>query len=113
MVSARKKAEEPIHSLPPARTPEQQENRMISLAMGLAEKQLIDGSASPTTINHYLKLATTKEQHELEKVRLENQLLKARTEQIGSQAKSEAMYKEAIEAFKHYSGNAEEDTFND
>ena len=113
MVSARKKAEEPIHSLPPARTPEQQENRMISLAMGLAEKQLIDGTASPTTINHYLKLATTKEQHELEKVKLENQLLKARTEQIGSQAKSEAMYKEAIEAFKHYSGNAEEDMFDD
>lgn len=78
---------------------------MISLAVGLAEKQLQDGTASPTIINHYLKLATTKEQHELEKVKLENKLLLARTEQIGSQAKSEAMYKEAIEAFRVYSGN--------
>lgn len=109
MVSARKKAGEPNHTRPPARTPEEQENRMISLAVGLAEKQLKDGTASPTIINHYLKLATTKEQHELEKVKLENQLLKARTEQISSQARSETMYKEAIEAFRVYSGNGSEE----
>lgn len=113
MASARKKADESSRTLPPARTPEQQENRMISLAIELAEKQLMDGTASPTIINHYLKLATTKEQHELEKVKLENQLLKARTDQISSQAKSEAMYKEAIEAFKLYSGNATEEEYDD
>lgn len=105
MAAARKKADESTRTLPPARTPEEQENRMISLAVGLAEKQLQEGSASPTIINHYLKLATTKEQHELEKIKLENKLLTARTEQIGSQAKSEAMYKEAIEAFRQYSGH--------
>lgn len=105
MASNRKSEDQPNNSVAPARTPEAQENRMISLAVGLAERQLIDGTASPTTINHFLKLATIREQREQEKLILENELLKARTEQIGSQAKSEAMYKEAIEAFRVYSGN--------
>ena len=105
MASARKDADQPERKRPPARTPEEQENRLISLAVGLAEKQLLDGTASPTTVNHFLKLATVREQREQEKLVLETKLLAARTEQIGSQAKSEAMYKEAIEAFRIYSGN--------
>lgn len=114
MASARKNADQSNPKRPPARTPEEQENRMISLAVGLAEKQLLDGTASPTTINHFLKLATVREQREQEKLRLETKLLEARTEQIGSQAKSEAMYKEAIEAFRQYSGHgSSEDDYDD
>lgn len=114
MASARKSAEQPTRKRPPATTPEAQENRLISLAVDLAERQLEDGTASPTTINHFLKLATVREQREREKLALENELLKARTEQIGSQAKSEAMYKEAIEAFRVYSGNGPvEDEYDD
>lgn len=114
MASARKNADQPEIKRQPARTPEEQENRMISLAVNLAEKQLLDGTASPTTINHFLKLATVREQREQEKLMLETKLLEARTEQIGSQAKSEAMYKEAIEAFRVYSGNGGgEEDFDD
>lgn len=90
---------------PPAKTPEEQEGRMISLAMNLAEQQLIDGTASSTTISHYLKLASTREQEEMKKLKAEVKLLEAREQQVGSQEENKQMYAEAIAAFKLYSGH--------
>lgn len=92
----------------PATSPEAQENRMISLAVDLAEKQLAEGTAATPVVVHYLKLATVREASEREKLKLENELLKARTDQIGSQANSEAMYSEALAAMRSYSGITEE-----
>ena len=40
----------------PALTPEARELQMISLAVDLAEKQLLEGTASSQVITHYLKL---------------------------------------------------------
>ena len=100
----RKQTEEAVPELRPATTAEEQENRMISLAVSLAEKQLRDGTATTPVISHYLRLATVKEKRELEKLSLENELLKARTEQIGSSARSEQLYEQAINAFRKYSG---------
>lgn len=57
----------------PALTPEARENQMISLAVDLAEKQLMEGTASSQVITHYLKLGSTKE-------RLEKEKLKKRTD---------------------------------
>ena len=48
----------------PALTPEARENQMIALAVDLAEKQLLEGTASSQVITHYLKLGTTKEKLE-------------------------------------------------
>ena len=45
-----------------------------------------------------------KAQLEREKLEEENKLLRAKTEVLESQKSSEALYKEAIEAFKRYSG---------
>ena len=44
----------------PALSPEARENQLISLAVDLAEQQLIDGSASSQVITHFLKLGTTR-----------------------------------------------------
>ena len=88
----------------PAKTPEAQENRMISLAVDLAERQLMEGSASTPVIVHYLKLATAKEKLEQEKLARENELLKAKAEQIESAQKIEEMYSQALNAMKAYSG---------
>lgn len=104
MTASNKKTRSPSAKRPPATSPEAQENRMISLAVGLAEKQLTEGSASPSVVIHYLKLATVREEREREQLELQNQLLKAKTEQIGSEARSEQLHKEAIEAFRAYSG---------
>lgn len=92
----------------PAKTPEARENHLISLAVDLAEKQLMDGTAKATTINHFLDLATTKKQLELEKLKQETKLMEAKTESIESARRTESLYKEALDAFMRYSGNKED-----
>ena len=52
----------------PALTPEARENQLIYLATDLAEKQLREGTASSQVITHYLKLGSTKEKLEREKL---------------------------------------------
>lgn len=89
---------------PPARSLDAREKEMIALAVDLAEKQLRKGSASPSTINHYLKLGTVSYQLEIEKLRHENELLQARTENIKSLGRMEELYAEAIESLRKYQG---------
>lgn len=88
----------------PALTPEARENQMISLAVDLAEQQLRDGTASSQVITHYLKLGTTKEKLEKEKLEEENKLLRAKTENLKSQKDMAEVYANAILAMKEYSG---------
>ena len=93
----------------PALTPEARENQMISLAVDLAEKQLMEGTASSQVITHYLKLGTTKERLEKEKLEEENKLLRARTDALQSAKRVEELYADAIDAMKLYSGNGGND----
>ena len=88
----------------PALSPESRENQLVSYAIDLAEKQLIEGTASSQVITHFLKLATTKAQLEKEKLARENQLLKVKAESIESDKNSGQLYEDAINAFKKYSG---------
>lgn len=88
----------------PATTVEGRENQLISLATDLAEKQLVDGSASAQVITHFLKLASTREQLEQERLQRENLLLSAKVDQIASQQRIEELYSEALSAMKQYSG---------
>lgn len=88
----------------PALSPEARENQLVSYAVDLAERQLLDGTASSQVITHYLKLGTMKEKLEREKLEEENKLLKAKTEQIQSQKRIEELYADAISAMKRYSG---------
>lgn len=88
----------------PALTPESRENQMISLAVDLAEQQLLDGTASAQVITHFLKLGTQKSQLENEKLRKENELLKAKTENLESLKHIEELYSEALDAMKRYGG---------
>lgn len=89
----------------PASTPEARENQLIAEAVDLAEKQILNGTASPSVITHYLKLGSQRAQLEMEKLRQENELLKAKTEQIESQKRTEELYQEALNAMRLYSGN--------
>lgn len=80
---------------------------MINLAVGLAEKQLTEGTASSQVITHYLKLATVREQLERDKLRHESELLKARVDSIASAARVEELYEKALGAMKSYKGEEE------
>ncbi len=95
---------EPTRKVRPALTPEARENQMISLAVDLAEKQLLDGTASSQVITHYLKLGTVREQLERERLEKENALLVAKVDALQSQKRSEELFQEAIAAMKRYSG---------
>lgn len=97
----------------PALDPEARENQMISLAVNLAEEKLRDGTASNQLIVHYLKLGSTKERLEKEKLEKENELLKAKTEALESAKRSEELYAEAIKAITRYSGNYDEENYDE
>lgn len=102
---------EPTLRRRPGLTPEARENQLISLAVDLAEKQLMEGTASSQVITHYLKLGSTKERLEKEKLEEENKLLRARTEALQSAKKSEELFEEAIKAMRSYSGNGDPDEY--
>lgn len=94
---------------PPGTTPEARENQMIALAVDLAEKQLSEGTASAQVVTHYLKLSTQQHQLEKEKLRLEAQLLKARTDAIENSQNSKELFEEAIKAMRTYTGGGNND----
>lgn len=88
----------------PALTDEAREKQLISYATNLAEKQLLEGTASSQVIVHYLKLATTRERLEKEILEKQKEFLETKTEAIRSAQRSDEMYAEALRAFREYNG---------
>lgn len=88
----------------PAVSPEARENQLISLAVDLAEKQLMEGTASSQVITHYLKLGSTKEKIEKEILEKQKELIDAKTENLKSAKKVEELYADALSAMRDYSG---------
>lgn len=93
----------------PASTPEARENQLVSMAIDLAERQLEDGTASAQVISHYLKLGSTRERLEQERIAQENELLRAKVEALASQQRVEELYSKALSAMRSYSGQPEEE----
>lgn len=89
----------------PALDPEARENQLIALAINLAEKQLIEGTASSQVITHYLKLGSTKERIEKEILEKQKDLITAKTEAIQSAKRVEELYANALDAMRTYSGH--------
>lgn len=89
----------------PGTTPETRQNQLISLAVGLAEQQLMDGTASSQVITHYLKLGTTNAKLDSQILESKVKLLDAKTDQITSSAKQEELYANALAAMRTYGGH--------
>ena len=94
-------------SLRPALTPEARENQMISLAMDLVEERLRNGTASSQETTHFLKLGSSKNKLEVEKLKQETELLKAKQDSLESTARIEQLYNDAMSAMRTYSGNTD------
>ena len=90
---------------PPAQDPVAREKQLINLAVDLAEKQLIEGTASPSVLTHYLKLASTRETVEREILEKQAKLITAKTDSISQAKDTEEMVKQAIDAMRAYSGS--------
>jgi hypothetical protein len=86
---------------------------MVALAVDLAEEQLRQGTASSQVITHFLKLGTTRERLEQEKLAHETALLQRRTEDLASAARVEELYTKALKSMRAYSGQPELDLTDD
>lgn len=95
-----KKREDPI--VRPATSPEAREKQLINLAVNLAEQQLRDGTASPSVISHFLKLASQREQRQLELMEKQVRLMEAKSKSLDKDRESEELAKAAMEAMKKY-----------
>jgi hypothetical protein len=97
----------PRSSRPPATTPDARERQLIAAAVDLAEQQILAGKASSQVITHYLKLGTTREKLEQDRLKGENELLKAKVESLASAGRQEELYAEALKAMRSYAGQEE------
>jgi hypothetical protein len=88
----------------PAITEVNRENQLVSLAIDLAEKQLEEGTASSQVITHYLKLGSTREKLEQERLSRENELLNSKVELMASAKRVEELYAAALDAMRSYAG---------
>lgn len=78
---------------------------MVSLAHDLAEQQIREGSASSQVITHFLKLGSTRERLEQQRLEHENELTRVKIEQVESQKRVEELYMEALQAMRTYAGD--------
>lgn len=97
----------------PALSVEARESQLISLAVDLAEKQLLEGTASSQVITHYLKLGSTKERIEREILEKQKELIVAKTETMKSAKRIEELYSNAISAMRKYGGQSSQNDNNE
>lgn len=90
----------------PATSPEAREQQLVNLAVNLAEKQLRDGTAAPSVINHFLKIASTREIIEREILEKQAKLIEAKASSISKDREAEELAKAAIEAMKNYNSGS-------
>lgn len=89
----------------PATTPEGRETELVSDAYDLAAKQIQDGSASSQVITHFLKLGSSRERLEQQRIAHENELLQVKRESIERADRMESLMEDAIKAMRSYTGH--------
>lgn len=109
MVAKREAAGNSTPRRRPAPTPEDREKQLGSYAFDLAEKQLLNGSASPGVITHFLKAVSIREKLELEQKKSDNMLTQAKIAQSGQADRMEGLLRDAMQAFTVYKGGEQED----
>lgn len=88
----------------PATSPEQREMQLADAAYDLAEEQIHSGTASSQVITHFLKMGSTRERLEQERMRHEVELMEVKKEQLAAQQRVEELYANALDAMRGYSG---------
>ena len=88
----------------PATTADERENQLIYAAVDLAEQQLLSGEASAQVITHYLKLGSSRERLEQQRIKNEVMLLETKRELMESEKRTESLMLDALNAMRGYSG---------
>lgn len=101
----RRKPEEPSIPLPPpATTLEGREQQLTAAVYDLVEQRVAAGTASAQETVHFLRVGSTEKIAQIEKLKGDNKLLEARIKELESKTSGEAMYAEALQAFRGYAG---------
>lgn len=88
----------------PATSPEQREIQITDMAYDLAEEQIESGTASSQVLAHFLRMGSSRERLEQERMRHEVELMEVKKEQLEGQKRVEELYVGALEAMRGYSG---------
>jgi len=86
---------------------------MISLAFDLVEQRLRDGTASATETVALMKLGSSRERLEQQRIGYENELLVVKKEAMEASVKSDELFREAMDYFRAYTGNGPPPTESD
>ncbi len=97
----------------PATTPQAREHQLVAMAYDLVEKKILEGTASSQELVHFLKLGSSREMLEQERIRNDNSLTQKKIEMMESAKRVEEMYGAALEAMRSYSGQSPEDEVGD
>ena len=92
-----------------ASTPEGRENELIDMAYNEVARRIANHEATSAELVHFLKMGSEKERLERSKIEAEMELQRAKTVAIEEGRSMEAIAKEAMEAFKRYSGAEDEE----
>lgn len=92
------------HLPPPATTIEGRNDQLIAAAFDLVERRIHEGTASAQETVHFLRMGSTKDRLEQEKLRRENLVLETRVKEMEARTSSEELMGRALAAFRGYSG---------
>lgn len=92
----------------PAKTPEERESALISMAYERAEQQIADGSASSQLLTHFVKAGSSRDKIEKEKLLNEVEVLKKKVETMEAAVDVKNLMEDALNAFKGYSGQSKD-----
>ena len=112
---ARRSGSEPRSSLrrSPAGTPEERESILIAKSLNLIEKQIDEGTASSQVLSMYAKLGSSREKLEQQRLENENAVLRKKLETMEAAIDVRNLMEEALKAFRGYSGDSEEESYDD
>ena len=97
-----KKSQDDILESAPPMSPEEWENRLIAKSFRAVEERIDNGTATAAEYVHFLKAGSIKQREEMEKLREENALLRAKTSAIESEKDRAVFYREVIDALSSY-----------
>ena len=93
----------------PATTAEGREQQLGAYAYDLAERRLIDGTASASEVIYFLKANSIRERKELARLENDNLLTQAKIAQAGQADRMEGLMRDAMQAFTEYRGGEVEE----
>lgn len=86
----------------PCLSPEDYENRLIALSYQAIETRILNGTATGAELVYFAKAGSQKQRQEIEKLKEENSLLRAKTSAIESEKERAVSYREVLDALNAY-----------